>query len=478
MDGAADADAAVVARWAAQSASPHTAFALPWRGAALFLAGAAVASLAWFAAERMQGGWSSATSDSSEAMTPAPAMAAAVASVPIDAVLHSTDTFARDRAALDLAAHNSPAGIEALLRTLGGRTGPSADALRAALLTRLAGMDPPRALAAIADLQPQLGGRTSELIALVFDSWGRRDMPAAIADWRLLDGVDRDLAADALLMVVLERGGDAEAFLRALPPPAPLQRLRATIARESALTDAPGAWQRALRMRDLEALRTVARTWTRADPAAALAAVTRVNSSALRNELHMLVLTAWLRRDPVAALDAAFAGNDDSSAPDVGTLTIFAYTAGAARGPSGFDELIEHFPAALRDKAVASLIEGATTQDPEGSWQLTRRVPLDDAVRTLLRGSILRQVAATSVAQAITLANTLSDTQERDMLMQLLSEDYIAHDTTTALQFIMEIDDLQLRATLREALAARSTPGAAPGSAITNDATDTVNSTP
>lgn len=463
----AETDASVVARWATAATAPGTRLDLPWRGAALFLAGAAVASLAWFAAERIRPGQAADDSPSADAAAHVPAVSAGAARAPIDAVLASTDTFTRDSAAQALAARNSAAGIEALLRALGGRTGPSADALRATLLTRLAGIDPPRALAAIADLQPQLAGRTAELIALVFDSWGRRDMPAAVADWRLLEGVDRELAADALLLVVLERGGDAEGFLRALPPPVPLQRLRATLARESALTDPPGAWQRALRQRDLEALRTVARTWTRADPAAALDAAARVGSSALRDELRALVLTTWLRRDPITALDAAFAATDAGTAPGADMLAAIAYTAGSALGPAGFDELIEHFPAARRDEALEPLLQGAMAQDPEGTWQLTRRVPLDDAVRARLRGSILRQVAATSAAQAITLANALSDTRERDALMQMLSEDYIAHDSTTALQFIMEIDDLPVRAALRDALATRTTPGASADAAGT-----------
>ncbi len=439
----------------ARATSPAAAgrWHAPLAGAGLFVAGALVATAAWLAVP----GASTllAARDTAPGTASPPSTTADAAAPALDALLQSRDTFDRDARAQALAARSTPTELEALLRALGGRTGPAADAVRATLLTRLAGIDAARALGTLADLQPDLAGRTPELVALVFDAWGRRDMQAAIGDWRLLEGVDRELAAEALLAVVLERGGDTEAFLSALSPPVPATRLRAAIARDAALRDPQGAWVQSFRQRDVEGLRTIVRTWARADARAALAAIDRASSSALRAELRTLALTTWLWREPDAALEAVFAG----APPDAQVLANVAYTLGSSAGPAGFDTVFERIPPEHQAAAVEPFLQGAIAQDPAGAWQLTRRLPLADDVRARIRGSILQQVAATGPGQAITLANSLSDTTERDALMQVLSEDYRAHDEGVALQFIMEIDDLALRATLRNALAAR-TPGA------------------
>ncbi len=450
------AESAASSQWGI--APPRTFASRTWTqvlaGGGLFIAGALVASSLWLllpATSSPAGGSDARDPDSSGIAavstpgSPTPA---------IDTLLAGTDTFRRDAAAQGLAARSSPAELEALLQSLGGRTGPAADALRSTLLTRLASSDPARALGAIADLQPALAGRTAELVALVFEVWGRRDLNAAIGDWRLLEGVDRELAADALLAVVLERGGDTEAFLRALSPPVPLTRLRIAIARDAALRDPDAAWLQFFRQRDVEGLRTVVRTWARADPPAALAAIDRASSSALRGELRLLLLTTWLRRDPDAALEAVFA----EATPDSQTLATMAYTLGSSAGAAGFDTAMESIPPTARDSAIEPFLQGATAQDPEAAWQLSRRVTLPDDARQRIRTAILRQVAATGPNQAIALSNSLSDTTERDALMQMLSEDYVAHDSGVALQFIMEIDDLTLRAALRNALAARNAP--------------------
>jgi hypothetical protein len=445
----------------ARAASPSAAgrWHAPLAGAGLFVAGALVATAAWLAvpgASTLLAGRNAAPGTASAPSTTTNATVPA-----LDALLQSRDTFDRDARAQALAARSTPTELEALLRALGGRTGPAADALRATLLVRLAGIEPARALAATADLQPDLAGRTPELVAIVFDTWGRRDMQAAIGDWRLLEGVDRELAADALLAVVLERGGDTEAFLNALSPPVPMARLRAAIARDAALRDPQGAWVQAFRQRDVEGLRTIVRTWARADARAALAAIDRTSSSALRAELRTLALTTWLRREPDAALEAVFAG----APPDAQVLGSVAYTLGSSAGPAGFDTVFERIPPEHQAAAVEPFLQGAIAQDPEGAWQLTRRLPLADDVRARVRGSILQQVAATGPGQAITLANSLSDTTERDALMQMLSEDYRARDEGVALQFIMEIDDLALRAALRNALAARAASTGTPDTA-------------
>ena len=445
----------------ATSSSPVAHWHAWLGGAGLFVAGALVASAAWLWVPGLSARVGGEDPVRASTSTPGAAAGAAAPSPALDALLQSRDTFERDARAQALAARSTPAELEALLRALGGRTGPAAEALRATLLTRLAGLDPARALGAIADLQPDLAGRTPELVAHVFDAWGRRDLQAAIGDWRLLDGVDRELAAEALLAVVLERGGDAEAFLRALSPPVPVARLRTAIARDAALRDPEGAWLQAFRQRDVEGLRTIVRTWARADARAALAAIERASSSTLRTELRSLALTTWLRREPDAALEAVFNG----APPDAQVLASVAYTLGSSMGPAGFDTVFERIPPEQQGAAFEPFLQGALAQDPEGAWQLTRRLPLADDVRARVRGTILQQVAATGPGQAITLANSLSDTTERDALMQMLSEDYREHDERVALQFIMEIDDLTLRAALRNALAARATPTGESGTA-------------
>ncbi len=372
----------------------------------------------------------------------------------LDAALNARTAFQRDHALYALAARANADQAEALLRALGQRTGPSADSARAVLLQRLTDLDTGRAFALLSELDATLPGGSEAQIALLFSGWGKRDFDGALAQLALLDGNDRNHAAEALLNVALERGDDLDTLFARMPEGMSLQRLRAAAVWQRALTDPAAAWAQAHTWHDTEALQSVLRVWARTDAAAALAAAESEPAQSLRTALRDVVLSVWLSRDPSAAFNAALdAGLDQPGAPGFDSLM---FKLGTDADHQSIENILARLPATSRAAALNGLLAGATASEPEQAWQALRRLQMPDDVRARGRLNALRQTAATRPTYAIALSNSISDSTERDALLQALSEDFVASAPETAMQFIMEIDDRTLREALRAALAARN----------------------
>ena len=381
----------------------------------------------------------------------------------LDAALNARTAFERDRALYALASRASAQNAEALLRALGRRAGPSADSARAVLLQRLSDVDTDRALALLSELDAVLPGGREAQIALLFSSWGKRDFGGALTQLALLDGNDRNHAAEALLSVALERGDDLEALFARMPEGLSLQRLRSAAVWQQAQTDPGAAWAQARAWHDTEAMHSALRAWARSDAVAALAAAESEPAQTLRAALRDAVFAVWVSRDANAALNAALeAGLDQPGAAGFDSLM---FKLGTDADAQSIENIVARLPAARRSAALNGLLAGATANEPERAWQVLRRLQLPDDVRARARLNALRQTAVTRPGYAIALSNSISDSAERDALLQALSEEFIASAPETAMQFIMEIDDRTLREALRTALAARR-PGSTSPAAV------------
>ena len=375
----------------------------------------------------------------------------------LDAALQARTAFQRDHALYTLAARTTATQTEALLRALGKRTGPNTDSARAVLLQRLTDLDASRALALLRELDATIPGGTEAHIAQLFSTWGRRAFDSALAELALLEGNERTYAADALLNVALERGDDLDTLLARMPEGVQLQRLRAAAAQRLALADPAAAWQRAHSEHDTQAMRSVLRVWSRVDAVSAMAVAESVSAQSLRTDLRDVVFNVWLSRDPTAALNAFLeAGLDRPGAPAFDSLM---FKLGTDANANAIENILARVPAEHRAAALRGLLAGATASEPELAWQTLRRLQMPDDVRARGRLNALRPLAATRPTYAIALSNSISDSTERDALLQALSEDFIASAPETAMQFIMEIDDRSLREALRTAMDARR-PGA------------------
>lgn len=253
--------------------------------------------------------------------------------------------------------------------------GVDVEALRKALVTRLATLDPGKALSYVDTLSGEEHGRQK---VNVYAVWAGRD-PAAAASYFDRNELSGGLASDEALQsaATLARAwagrdpAQALDWVKSLPEEARGTAVDAVIS-SLAASDPRKALQAVLSLgqayEQAEAMRPLAQEWARQNPASASSWVTSLEDPALQSQAALGLVTTWMTQDAQAA------------------------SAWVASLPAG----------RTRDVAVAAMVQAqAARQDPASAarWAATIQ---DDALRQQVLPQLVQrwQVHDPAAAQA------------------------------------------------------------------------------
>jgi len=369
----------------------------------LFGAGIALGAVAMYLARGGENARSGAGTGPAVHAPDTPSTAGARAPQPIDFLALATGSVGvTERAALfRLAAEADRRTLETLLTQIAAL--PDLEGRRVALealFTRYAEVDAPAAAA----FARTLGLPPSALVPL-YTTWARADARAALQALGELDARPALTLGVAMLDVLGNDGLGVARVLGAAPQiDADRFRIEAAIAKSAA--DPAGALEDILDLPPSKvgpALERLAVVWVEHDVHGALAAAEDVADEAQRNELKAAIMRTWARTDPDALLDYVL------------------------------DLDPEHRDEALRTGGLQAF----AFVDPQRALRAAEGVPGD--LGAMMKRAALMSLARDDPLAAISLAQSLPATGEREQMLSVIASSYGRTDPEAALAWAQSL---------------------------------------
>ena len=393
------------------------------------------------------------------------------------------DDFQRNAALYDFIADAGAARIEELLGEVQALPStPHRHDIARILYIRFAALEP----AAAADHVTQADHRPSWVEA-VYRAWAHTDLDAAVAHAATLDRATRTFAMRAFFELELPtwrretiaKQMQGETMLAAIQTSEDLRRDE---------EDYDSVWQSALGVPDpqlrLQRLATVANTWSKQNPVAAMTAASSIDNPALAHSIQGIVFRNWAVDDALAATTWLA---DQEQSVNLQSLTHVLMTALTRQGIPHAIASLETMPQRLRSHAEEGLIMGLmstgridradvdTLLDWYESLGAARRlrlastlamglanhdtdraldwvVSLEGNARELAMAGLMGRVAATDLVLAKRMIARIEDTELYVMAAQAVAISEASRNPRTALEWATSLPSESARITVVNAV--------------------------